>query len=111
MDLKEKKCVPCKVGSPPLSKSDEDSLKSELPSWTLIRQKTHQLKKTFNFSDFKESMAFVNQVADLAASEGHHPDICIHYSRVDLTLFTHKIGGLHENDFILAAKIDEIHKK
>ncbi len=110
MRLNQKQCIPCRVGIPTLSDSEEDRLKSELTSWTLDRGKIHQLKKSYQYSDFKESMIFVNRVADLANSEGHHPDICIHYNRVDLTLFTHKIGGLHENDFILASKIDEIGK-
>ena len=110
MDLKEKQCVPCRVGMPPLSNQEEDRLKKELPSWTLTREKIHLLEKSYQFSDFREAMIFVNRVADLANSENHHPDICIHYNRVDLTLFTHKISGLHENDFILASKIDVMEK-
>jgi len=108
MDFKNKQCVPCRVGMPPLSNEEEDAFKKELPSWRLDREATHQLKKRFKFSDFKEAMSFLNKVADLANSEDHHPDICISYNQVDLTLFTHKIGGLHENDFILATKIDAI---
>jgi 4a-hydroxytetrahydrobiopterin dehydratase len=110
MNLKEKQCVPCRAGMPPLSNQEEDRLKKEVPSWTLTRGKIHQLKKSYKFSDFRKAMTFVNRVADLANSEDHHPDICIHYNRVDLTLFTHKIGGLHENDFILASKIDGIER-
>ena len=110
MSLEEKQCVPCRVGMPPLSNQEEDRLKKELPSWILIRENIHQLKKSYKFSDFRKAMTFVNRVADLANSEDHHPDICIHYNRVDLTLFTHKIEGLHENDFILASKIDGIER-
>lgn len=108
MDLTKKHCIPCEQGDPPLSKEKEDELKKEIPQWALMRDGTHKIRRQFKFKDFVEAMRFVNKVADLAESEGHHPDITIVYSRVNLDLFTHAVGGLSENDFILAAKIDNI---
>lgn len=69
-----------------------------------------RLRRVFEFADFREAMRFVNRVAEVAEAEGHHPDIAIHWNKVELTLWTHKIGGLHENDFILAAKVDALLK-
>ncbi len=77
------------------------------PEWSLEEEST-RLHRRFEFEDFRAAMAFVNRVADLAESQGHHPDIGIHWNKVDLVLWTHAIGGLHENDFILAAKIDRL---
>lgn len=108
IDLTKKHCVPCEGGDPPLSDSGENELKVQVPDWSLIRDGTHQLRKQFNFQNFKESMAFVNKVADLAESEGHHPDIKIVWNKVQLDLFTHAVGGLSENDFIMAVKINRI---
>ena len=108
MNLTNKTCVPCKGNIPPMNEQDEDRYIREINQWTLLRNGTHRIAKQFKFGDFKQSMRFVNQIANLAESEGHHPDICIHYSIVDIELFTHAIGGLHENDFIVAAKIDQL---
>ncbi len=114
MSLSEKKCVPCEgnamdaggVGTqPPMSDIEAEKLVKELNNWKIYSAK---LMKEFKFSDFKEAIKFVNKVADVAESEGHHPDITINYNRVTLELITHAIGGLSENDFILAAKIDQI---
>jgi len=80
---------------------------AQTPGWRL-EEEASRLKRAFEFEDFVEAIRFVNRVADVAESEGHHPDIAIHWNRVELTLWTHKIGGLHENDFILAAKIDDL---
>ena len=78
-----------------------------MPGWRL-EEKATRLARRFEFRDFVEAMKFVNRVADVAESQAHHPDIAIHWNRVDLLLWTHKIGGLHENDFILAAKVDRL---
>lgn len=107
MTLAGKSCVPCRGGVPTLSESDARTLLAETPRWHL-EQNGARLERVFEFRDFVEAMRFVNRVAEVAESEGHHPDIAIHWSRVELTLWTHKIGGLHENDFILAAKIDAL---
>jgi len=109
-DLTKKHCVPCEGGIPPMSDEEEDRYIKEVPSWTLVREGTHKIKKQFKFKNFKEAMGFINRVADLAESEGHHPNIYIFYNRVQLELYTHAIGGLFENDFIMAAKIDELEK-
>jgi len=105
--LAAKSCVPCRGGIPPLSEAKARELVADTPGWRLEESAT-RLTRRFEFRDFVEAMKFVNRVADVAEQEGHHPDIAIHWNRVDLTLWTHKIGGLHENDFILAAKIKRL---
>ena len=105
MALRDRKCVPCEGGTKPLSKAATKRLLAELSGWTEQRKK---LRKALKFADFREAMAFLNRVAEIAEQEGHHPDFCVHYDRVDFTIWTHAIGGLSENDFILAAKIDGI---
>jgi 4a-hydroxytetrahydrobiopterin dehydratase len=104
MGLTDPKCKPCTSDTPPLSHKDAEILLREFPDWTL---KSDSIERTFKFADFKESMRFVNRVAEVAEEEGHHPDILISYNRVKLELSTHKIHGLSRNDFILASKIDE----
>jgi 4a-hydroxytetrahydrobiopterin dehydratase len=105
MDLSSKRCVPCEGGGQKLEASRILELLPEVPGWNV---KDDQLRKTFQFKDFVTAMQFLNRVADLAEKEGHHPDFSVHYSRVDFTIFTHAVGGLSENDFILAAKIDRL---
>jgi 4a-hydroxytetrahydrobiopterin dehydratase len=105
--LAAKSCVPCRGGVPPLSASEVEPLLRQTPGWTLADGGA-RLRRGFEFRDFVEAMRFVNRVADLAEEQGHHPDIAIHWNRVDLTLWTHKIGGLHQNDFILAARINRL---
>ena len=105
--LAGKACVPCRGGVPPLDDAGARSLAARTPGWTLAEGAT-RLVRRFEFRDFVEAMKFVNRVADVAEAEGHHPDIAIHWNKVDLTLWTHKIGGLHENDFILAAKVNRL---
>ena len=110
MDLTEKHCVPCKGGIPALSGRDEDIYIKEVPSWTLIRDGIHKIRRLFKFKNFKGSIGFVNKVAEIAEEEGHHPDIYISYNKVQLELYTHAVDGLLENDFIMAAKLDKIDK-
>jgi 4a-hydroxytetrahydrobiopterin dehydratase len=105
--LADKKCVPCRGGIPPLTEAEARELLSRTPGWSLAENGT-RLQRLFEFRDFVEAMKFVNRVAEVAEQEGHHPDIAIHWNKVDLVLWTHKIGGLHENDFILAAKIHRL---
>lgn len=106
MNLLSKKCIPCEGGMPPLSKEEAEKYLAEVSGWKLEDEK--KIEKRFKFENFKEAMKFVNKVAELAEAEGHHPDFAIMYNRVILNLTTHAIGGLSENDFILAAKIDNI---
>lgn len=105
-DLTKKYCIPCESGDPPLPDEKEDELKVQIPDWSLIRDNEHRLRRQFKFKTFMEAIDFVNRVAKIADSEGHHPDIYIFYNKVQLDLFTHAVGGLSENDFILASKID-----
>ena len=105
--LAEKSCVPCRGGIPPLTEPAARDLLRRTPGWSLAENGT-RLQRQFEFRDFVAAMGFVNRVADIAEHEGHHPDIAIHWNKVDLVLWTHKIGGLHENDFILAAKIHRL---
>ncbi len=107
MDLTTKKCVPCEGGTEPLEKDKIDEYKKAInPEWEVVEDKA--LKREFKFPDFKSAMEFVNKVANLAEEEGHHPDFKINYKNVTLELTTHAIGGLSENDFIMAAKIEQL---
>ena len=105
MELYEKKCIPCESGGIPLSEDDAKKNLEQIPNWKLNGKK---IEREFVFKDFKEAMKFVNNVADLAEGEGHHPDIHIHWNKVMLELWTHSMNGLSENDFIVAAKINNL---
>ena len=114
-DLLQKKCVPCEGGVPPLSYEEIGKLMEQVPGWELFEETSENLKKfgmgakiskLYKFADFIGAINFVNNIAEIAESEGHHPDIKINYNKVTLELYTHAIGGLSENDFILAAKVD-----
>ena len=105
MKLYQKRCKPCEGGTPPLTLEESRRLLVQIHDWQL---KDGKIEKQFKFKNFVESMGFVNKIADLAESEGHHPDIHISWNRVTLSLTTHAIKGLSENDFILAAKIDRL---
>lgn len=100
-----KKCVPCEGGVEPMGREEAEEYLKETPGWTLNEG---LISRQFKFQDFKQAMEFVGKVAELAESEGHHPDIHISYNIVRLESYTHAIGGLSENDFILAAKINEL---
>lgn len=105
MDLQSKRCVPCEGGVPPLTTEEQKALLPQVPGWQVIEER---LVKNFIFDGFPAAIAFVQRMADLAESEGHHPDFCVHYAKVEVSLWTHAIGGLSENDFILAAKIEPL---
>jgi 4a-hydroxytetrahydrobiopterin dehydratase len=105
--LAARSCVPCRGGIPPLTEPQARELLENTPGWSL-QEKGTRLTRRFEFEDFKKAIEFVNRVAEIAEAQAHHPDIAIHWNKVDLVLWTHKIGGLHENDFILAAKIDKL---
>jgi 4a-hydroxytetrahydrobiopterin dehydratase len=105
--LAAKTCVPCRGGIPPLAQEEAGRMLASVPGWKL-EENGARLARRFEFEDFRKAMEFVNRVADLAEEQGHHPDIAIHWNKVDLVLWTHKIGGLHENDFILAAKVGRL---
>ena len=104
-----KKCIPCEGNVPPLGLAEIEQFKQELQSgWQVLDNK--KLQREFVFKDFLHAMAFVDAVADIAESEDHHPDIHVYYNKVILELATHAIKGLSENDFIVAAQIDELQK-
>ncbi len=107
MALLEKKCIPCQLGTPPLNHQQILSNLLELSDDWFV-EKDNQLKRTYEFSNFKESFTFVEKVSTLAESEGHHPDIHFGWGYVTIHLMTQKIKGLSESDFILAAKIDAL---
>ncbi len=108
MKLTQKKCVPCEGGVPFMSRDEAKKLLPQVKGWALLDEKPLKLQRQFKFKDFKEAMSFVNKVAALAEAEGHHPIFLINWNKVILTLWTHAIDGLSENDFILAAKIAEL---
>jgi 4a-hydroxytetrahydrobiopterin dehydratase len=107
MNLSEKHCVPCRGGVPALQGEELERLKRELPTWQVVDG--HHLVKTFSFPDFKTALAFVNRAGEIAETEGHHPDLFLSWGKVEVKTWTHKIDGLTESDFILAAKIDQLH--
>lgn len=105
MSLTTKTCTPCRGGVPPLTRLEAERLLAETPGWKL-NDAAAQIERTFVFADFAGALGFVQRIAALAEQEAHHPDICFGWGYCRVALYTHKIGGLHENDFILAAKID-----
>ncbi|MFH1071303.1 MAG: 4a-hydroxytetrahydrobiopterin dehydratase [Candidatus Glassbacteria bacterium] len=105
-ELIRKKCKPCKGGVAPLTAVQAQELLAQIPDWHL--HGNEKISRRYAFADFRAAQAWLNRVADLAEAEDHHPDITWNYSKVLIELSTHAIGGLSENDFILAAKIDRI---
>jgi 4a-hydroxytetrahydrobiopterin dehydratase len=106
-DLAKKECVPCRGGVPPLSSDEIDRLQQEIgASWKVVGD--HHLERTFEFPDFRKALEFTNRIGELAEKEGHHPDILLSWGKTRVQIWTHKIDGLTESDFILAAKIDEL---
>jgi len=104
-NLAEKVCVPCKGGVPPLNGEEASELLAKLGGgWQVVDG--HHLEKDYHFKNFREALAFTNRVGELAEAQGHHPDIHLSWGRVALTIWTHKVNGLTESDFILAAKAD-----
>jgi 4a-hydroxytetrahydrobiopterin dehydratase len=107
MALTAKTCTPCRGGVPPLGRADAERLLAETPGWTLDPGAT-RIERSFKFPDFAAALAFVDRVGALAEAEGHHPDVSFGWGYCRIVFQTHKIKGLHENDFIMAAKVDEI---
>jgi 4a-hydroxytetrahydrobiopterin dehydratase len=106
-DLAAMTCVPCRGGIPPLTREEIEPYLADLGNdWAVVDD--HHLEKSYRFKDFREALAFTNRVGELAEGVGHHPDIELAWGRVKLTIFTHKIRGLHESDFVFAAKADAV---
>ena len=107
MALKNQSCEPCRGGVPPLTFEAAKAMLEEVPGWELNRNGT-RLSRHFSFADFAEAQAFALKVGELAESEGHHPVLTYTWGYCDVLFYTHKIGGLHENDFIMAAKVSAL---
>jgi len=105
--LAEKDCVPCKGGVPPLKGDELANMSAQLNGgWRVVNE--HHLEKEYKFKDFRQALDFTNKVGELAEAQGHHPDIYLAWGKVKLTVWTHKIDGLTESDFVLAAKADKL---
>jgi 4a-hydroxytetrahydrobiopterin dehydratase len=109
-ELKDEKCVACRIGAPRVTESEIAELKLQVPDWNLAnRDGIDRLERVFQFKDFAEALAFTVKVGDIAESQGHHPAILTEWGRVTVGWWTHKIKGLHHNDFIMAAKTDGVY--
>jgi 4a-hydroxytetrahydrobiopterin dehydratase len=107
--LTNEKCTACRRDSQQVTEAEIRELKSQVPDWTLVERETIQrLERVFRFKNFDEALSFTNRVGALAEAEGHHPAILTEWGQVTVTLWTHKIRGLHRNDFVMAAKIDAL---
>lgn len=106
MSLSEKHCVPCRGGVPPLAGEELDRMKAQVEGWQVVDG--HHLTKACTFPDFRTALDFVNRVGAIAEEQGHHPDLYLAWGKVEVKIWTHKIDGLTESDFILAAKIDQL---
>ncbi len=106
-DLADRQCVPCRGGVPSLRGAELLAFSDQLRDWKIVEE--HHIAKTFLFPDFRRALAFVNQVGALAEDQGHHPDLTLSWGKVDVVIFTHKIRGLSESDFVLGAKIDRLY--
>ena len=106
MGLAEKQCIPCRGGVPALKGGDLEKLKRQVSDWDVVNE--HHLKKTYTFPDFQKALDFVNHAGAIAEQQGHHPDLYLTWGKVGVEIWTHKIDGLTESDFILAAKVDQI---
>jgi len=107
-DLASKNCVPCRGGVLPLKGQELAAFKRQVQGWETVNE--HHITKSFKFPDFRKALEFTNRVGELAEEQGHHPDIHLTWGRVGITSWTHKIDGLTESDFILAAKIDRLYQ-
>lgn len=109
MDLAGKKCVPCEAGTLPMARDEAKQLQSLVSDWELIDEEGKlKIRKRFKFDSYMAGVDFVNKVAKIAEEQGHHPDIFLGWRRVTVNLATYAIGGLSQNDFIMAAKIDKL---
>jgi 4a-hydroxytetrahydrobiopterin dehydratase len=109
MAIAREHCEACRIGAPQVSLEQEGELLAQLPDWgVVVRDGVRQLERQFPFGNFLEAIAFANRVGELAEAEGHHPALLVEWGKLTVTWWTHKIGGLHRNDFIMAARTDEL---
>jgi 4a-hydroxytetrahydrobiopterin dehydratase len=106
MSLSAKRCEPCQGGDEPMTMEQAERMMGEVPGWE-IADSAKRIKRCFKFDNFTQALEFVNKIGEVAEQEQHHPDITFGWGYVTVEVFTHKIGGLHENDFILASKLNE----
>ncbi|MFN3284810.1 MAG: 4a-hydroxytetrahydrobiopterin dehydratase [bacterium] len=112
MGLAETRCVPCRGGESPLTEAEVAELRPEVPEWTVVeRDGIPRLERTFPFPNFAEALRFTNRVGELAEEQGHHPALLTEWGRVTVSWWTHKIRGLHRNDFVMAAKTDRVYEE
>ena len=107
LTLAEKKCTPCRGGIPPLTQEEATTYRNQAPGWDLLDE-ARRIERTYRFRNFREAFAFVERAAALAEAEGHHPEIRFGWGYATISLYTKKIKGLHENDFLITAKLDRI---
>ena len=105
MALEDEKCVACKSGTQPLTKDESEKLRQQIPDWKIVDDR---IERAYSFPNFVEAMRFANRITKVAEEQNHHPDLHISWGKVTVELSTHKIGGLSQNDFIVAAKIDRL---
>jgi 4a-hydroxytetrahydrobiopterin dehydratase len=105
-DLADKTCVPCRGDVPPLEGAELETLARQVPAWEVVDG--HHLRREFRFPNFREALRFVNRVSDLAEEQNHHPDIFFGWGRAEIVVYTHKIDGLTESDFVFAAKAERL---
>jgi 4a-hydroxytetrahydrobiopterin dehydratase len=109
-ELANRQCVPCQTGAPPLKGEQLTAMATQLGGeWQVVDG--HHLEKTYKFKDFRQALDFTNAVGEIAESQGHHPEITLTWGKVTIRIWTHKVGGLTESDFILAAKADKAFAK
>jgi 4a-hydroxytetrahydrobiopterin dehydratase len=105
-DLASQTCVPCRGGVLPLKGAELKAIQQKVPQWSVVNE--HHITRKFIFPDFKQAFDFVNRVGEVAEQQGHHPDILLTWGKAEITMWTHKIDGLTQSDFIMAAKIDKL---
>ncbi len=109
-ELTQLKCVACRRGAPTVTAEEITEFHPQVPDWVIVeRDSINRLERVFKFKDFVEALDFTNRVGEIAEAEGHHPAMLTEWGRVTVTWWTHKIGGLHRNDFIMAAKTDQVY--
>lgn len=109
MTISQETCEACRADAPTVDRQEEQALLRELPDWEIVeREGIRQLERVFTFDNFLDALAFANRVGDIAEAEGHHPALLVEWGRVTVTWWSHKIRGLHRNDFIMAARTDEL---
>jgi 4a-hydroxytetrahydrobiopterin dehydratase len=107
--LSQQKCVACRKGEPTVTEAEIAELQPQIPEWQIVeREGIKRLERVFKFENFVQALAFTNKVGEIAEAEGHHPALLTEWGKVTVTWWTHKIKGLHHNDFIMAAKTDQL---